>query len=408
MQTQIETIIIGGGQAGLGASYYLNQLRHENLVLESASQPGNAWRNGRWDSFTLVTPNWSFRLPGAWYEDHDPDGYMPRDEIVETFENYITRFHLPVQYSAPVTAVEPLDGRGYLVRTPDQEYAARNVVVATGLYQNPKFPAYASDLSPAINQLHSGEYRNPGALPPGAVLVVGSAQSGCQIAEELYQSGRTVYLCTCSAGRAPRRYRGKDMYEWLHLSGFLDHPVDQLPSPRAKFAGNPHLSGRDGGHNLNLHQFARDGVILLGRAQDGAGNTIYLAPGMHQNLASADKVEYELLQLVDGYIARSGLDLPEETLPALRDGFHLPQPGELDIKSAGVTSIIWALGYTYDFSLVRLPVCDDDGFPIQTRGVSTFPGLYFVGMPWIHTRKSGHLVGFGEDAECIAGHIAAR
>lgn len=408
MRTQIETIIIGGGQAGLGASYSLNQLGRENLVLEAAAQPGEAWRNGRWDSFTLVTPNWSFRLPGAWYGGPDPDGYMSRAEIVASFENYVGRFQLPVLYNTPVTAVEPLDGQGYRVSTPEKDFETRNVIVATGLFQHPKIPAYAAAISPAINQLHSGEYRNPGTLPSGAVLVVGSAQSGCQIAEELYQSGRKVYLCTSSAGRAPRRYRGKDMYEWLHISGFLDQPVDQLPSPRAKFAGNPHLSGRDGGHSLNLHQFAHDGVILLGRIKGAAKDTVFLSPDLHQNLASADKVESELLKLVDETINRTGMDVPEETLPILRDGFDLPLITELDLKAAGVTSLIWAMGYTYDFSLVRLPVCDEDGYPRQVRGVTDFPGLYFVGMPWIHTRKSGLLVGFGEDAEYIARRIASR
>ncbi len=407
MSTKIETIIIGGGQAGLAASYYLNQLGRENLVLEAASGAGNAWRNGRWDSFTLLTPNWSFRLPGAWYQDSDPDGFMSRAEIVASFENYVARFKLPVHYNTRATAIEPLGGRGYRVRTSDNDIEARNVIVATGLFQKPKIPAYGIDLSPAITQLHSGQYRNPDALPPGAVLVVGSAQSGCQIAEELYECGRTVYLCTCSAGRAPRRYRGKDIYEWQLLSGFLDQTVDQLPSPRAKFFSNPHLSGRDGGHSLNLHKFARAGVVLLGRLQGAREHTVYLAPNLHLNLAAADKFESQLTQLVDGYIAQSGLDAPNETLPVLRDGFDLPQLTELNFKDAGVTTVIWAMGYTFNFELVKLPVCDTDGYPLQTRGVTAYPGLYFVGLPWLHTRKSGLLVGFGEDAEYIAAQIAA-
>ncbi len=407
MTTRIDTLIIGGGQAGLATSYYLGKLGREHLVLEHAAQAGSAWRNDRWDSFALLTPNWSFQLPGAPYQGAAPEAFMPRDEIVARFEQYTQRFRLPVQYGVRVCSVTPTDG-GYTVQSEAEVFQARQVVVATGLYQRPKLPAFASQLSGRVAQVHSGKYRNPSALPDGAVLVVGSGQSGAQIAEELYFSGRKVYLCVSSAGRAPRRYRGKDIYEWLHLSGFLDRTVEKLPSPKARFNANPHLSSRDGGRTLNLHQFARDGVRLLGRLRGGQGERLFFHSDLHENLEKADRFEAELARLVDDYIQRLGLRVPEETLPQLRDGYALAETSELDLRSAGINTIIWAMGYDFDFNLVKLPIFDEFGYPRQRRGVTEYAGLYFVGLPWLHKQKSGLLVGVGEDAQYIAERIAER
>jgi len=408
MAHQIDTLIVGGGQAGLSTSYYLKQHGRSHLVLEAAAQAGNAWRTGRWDSFTMVTPNWTFRLPGGEYNDGDPHGFMPLQEIVARFEQYVERYQLPVRYNTRVTSVEQKPGgRGYRVTTVEQVYEAGNVVVATGSFQAPKKPPFSSRLSPRVLQIHTGEYRNPAALPPGAVLVAGSGQSGCQIAEELYRSGRIVYLCVGSCGRAPRRYRGRDMFEWLDLTGFMSVSVDALPSPRARFAGNPHLSGKDNGHTLNLHQFARDGVWLLGRLQDAEGSKIRLAPDLKENLAKSDQVEVDLLKMVDAYIEKRGLDAPPESVPQLRDGYAAEEFEQLDLAAAGISTLIWAQGYVYEPSLVNLPVTDADGYPLQKRGVSAYPGLYFVGQHWLSTRKSAILLGVGEDAAYIASKIAA-
>ncbi|MCZ7545374.1 MAG: NAD(P)-binding domain-containing protein [Anaerolineae bacterium] len=406
---QINTIIVGGGQAGLALSYYLLQQGREHLVLEQATQVANTWRNQRWDSFTFVTPNWAIRLPGAEYQGDAPDGYMPRNDIVAYFEQYMNRFAFPIRFGTRVASVEPkADGDGYLVRTDETVYDAANVVIATGLFQNPKIPPFSADLPAGILQLHSSKYRNPQALPSGAVLVVGTGQSGCQIAEELYQSGRTVYQCVGSAGRAPRRYRGKDVFEWLNITGFFDRTVDKLPSPKAKFLAAPQISGRDGGHTLNLHQFARDGVVLLGRILGAQDSTIKLAPDLRENLTRADKFEAELVKMVDEYIARNQLDAPEESLPNLRDGFEAEIIEELNLKAAGINTIIWAMGYSADFSLIRLPILDSDAFPVQKRGVTAYPGLYFVGLPWLDTQKTGLLLGVGDHAALIASEIAAR
>jgi putative flavoprotein involved in K+ transport len=407
MSERFQTLIIGGGQAGLATSYWLTKHGHEHIILERAAQAANAWRNERWDSFTLVTPNWATRMPGVESPGVNPHGFLPRDELVVFFEQYIERFKLPVRYNTHVTSIERREA-GYEVKAGDALYKAGNVVVATGLYQCPKLPAFSGQINAGISQLHTGAYRHPHSIPPGAILVVGSAQSGCQIAEELYQNGRRVYLCTGSAPRFPRRYRGKDAYEWAHLSGFLDRTPDKLPSPKARFAGNPHVSGKAGGHSLNLHQFARDGVTLLGHITNAAGHTIALAPDLKENLTKSDGAEANFCKLIDGYIAQQGLDAPREELPQLRDGYTAPEITELDLTAAGITTIIWAMGYTFDFSLVKLSTFDADGFPVQQRGVTNDAGLYFVGMPWLPKQKSGLLLGVGEAAEHIAAHIAAR
>ena len=409
MSTSIETVIIGGGQAGLAASFYLTRQKREHVVLEQAAQAGHAWRDDRWDSFTLVTPNWSFRLPGAEYQGDDPGGFMPRDEIVARFEQYVDRFRLPVRFNTTVTSVERKpDGSGYRVETDGAQYESNNVVVATGLFQRPKLPPFSARLSPDILQLHSGAYRNPLALPPGAVLVVGSAQSGCQIAEELHRSGRQVYLSVGSAGRAPRRYRDRDIFEWLDATRFLDRTVDKLPSPAVRFAGNPHLSGKDGGHAINLHQFARDGMTLLGHIQGADDGQLRFARDLQESLAKIDKFETDLLTMIDAHIAQSGLDAPKEDVPQLRDGYAAAVIEELDLKSAGIHTIIWAMGYSFDFGLVHLPIFEANGFPIQQRGVTEVPGLYFVGLPWMPGQKSGLLLGVGDNAALIAGAIAAK
>lgn len=408
MTTHTDTLIIGGGQAGLAMSYHLSQQGRDHAVLEQAAQAGNVWRNQRWDSFTFVTPNWTVRMPGAEYDGPDPDGFMSREEIVAYFENYVSRFSLPLRYNVRVESVE-LNDAGYHVQTTSGEYRAANLVVATGLFQRPKLPTFASELPKTVTQLHSGEYRNPGALPPGAVLVVGSAQSGCQIAEELYLNGRKVYLSVGgSSGRFPRRYRGTDSYKWLYEMGGLNRTVDKLPSPKAKFAGNPHVSGKDGGRTLNLHQFVRDGVTLIGRLIGADGSRLAIAPDLQDNLARADKFAADFLKGVDTYIEKAGLDAPPETLPELRDGYTVEALTELDLTAAGIGTVIWAMGYAFDFSLVKLPVTDGDGFPLTQRGVTHFPGLYFLGMPWLHTPKSGLLLGVGEDAAYVASAIAGR
>lgn len=402
-----ETLIVGAGQAGLATSYYLTQQGREHIVLERAASAGSAWRDGRWDSFTLVTPNWSFKLPGAEYDGPDREGYMPRDRIVLYLQEYAERFGLPVRYNTEVLSVQQLDGpgSGYMVETSRGAYRADNVVIATGFEQLPKIPSCAEVISREVTQIHSSSYRNPGSLPEGAVLVVGSGQSGSQIAQELNQSGRKVNLSTSGAGRAPRRYRGKDVFEWLYVSGFFDIPADKMPFPIESFR-SPHLSGTGGGHTLNLHQFARDGITLLGHVRGAAGDKVFFAPDLSENLAKADGFESQVMQMIDGFIQQNGLDAPTEEVPQLSDGYRQSAIEELDLREANITTIIWATGYRFDFELVKFPTCDERGMPIQTRGVASYRGLYFVGFPWTPSLKPATLSGVGESARFIASNIA--
>ena len=301
-------------------------------------------------------------------------------------------------------SVEPENG-GYLVKSNHGTLRAKNVVVASGLYQMAKIPAFAAHLPEDVLQVACGKYRNPGALQPGAVLVAGSGQSGCQIAEELNQSGRVVYLATGTAGRAPRRYRGKDIVEWIVQSGFFNRTPAQLPSLEARFASNPLVTGKDGGHALNLHQFSRDGVKLLGRLQDARDGKVYLSPDLMDNLAKTDQFERNLLKRIDDYIESAGLDAPADSVPELKDGYATQPVSELDLRAAGISTIIWAMGYTFDYSLVKLPVLDAAGFPLSQYGETAYPGLYFCGMPWLPQQKSGLLGGVGEQAEWVVNQI---
>lgn len=404
MQT-IDTIIIGGGQGGLATSYYLKQQGRDHLVLEQSDQAGSAWRDGRWDSFTLVTPNWAFRLPGAEYPGEQPSGFLRRNEVVEIFAGYADKFGLPLRTNTRVSAVRQGTNGGFLVHTQDITYHANNVVMATGLFQAPKVPAFAERIPSRMVQLHSAEYRNPNQLPAGGVLVVGSSQSGCQIAQEIHQSGRPVFLCVSGAGRIPRSYRGRDIMEWAALLGIAERTVDMLPTPKAKFAASPYLAGRTDGGNINLHEFARIGIQLLGRLQDVQNGTAKLAPDLHENLAKADQFEAGLLQNIDSYIEKAELAQPVEKVPQRKDGYALALLNELDLAASGIRSVIWAIGYTFDFRMVKFPIFDADGYPIQKRGVTAQPGLFFVGLPWLYKQKSGLLSGVAEDAAHIAQHI---
>ncbi len=409
MSTQnemINTIIIGGGQAGLAMSYLLTQQDRDHLVLEKQEQIGDSWR-GLWDSFTLVTPNWQLKLPGYPYQGDEKDGFLTRDEVIDYLEDYTAHFEPPLRFGVEVTAVLPRnEGNGYLVQTTEGDYQAQNVVIAVGAFQSPAVPEFSRKAPEAVVQLHSSEYRNPAALPQGNVLVVGSGQSGCQIAQELQESGRQVYLCTGKAGRLPRRYRGKDSFWWVNRLGLFDQTVADLESPAERFAPNPQASGRDGGQDLNLHQFAREGIRLLGHLDDFQGQKAILADDLHKNLAVADRQAAQFIQGVDRYVQMAGLDAPVESVVELQDGYEQEVITELDLARAEISTIIWATGFAWDFSWIRLPIFDEWGYPVQDRGVTQYPGLYFLGLPWLHKRKSGLFLGVGEDAEHLAEHMA--
>jgi len=411
MSEQIESVIIGGGQAGLALSYYLTQQGRAHVVLERG-RVAETWRSQRWDSFTLVTPNWMTQLPGFPYLGEDPDGFLPHDEIVLTLERYAQSFHAPLRCGVQATAVRlQTEGNGYLVETSGGSFAAANVVLATGGYPRPKLSQASAAIPVNIMQLHSSQYRRPGRLPSGAVLVVGSGQSGSQIAEELHQSRRQVYLCVSRCGRSPRRYRGKDVMWWVNQMGGYDRTVDALPSPAARFACHPDLSGKDGGHEINLRQLAREGVVLLGRLQAVQGSRAILAPDLVDNLNRADAQAAQLMHSIDDYVLRTGMDVPVESRIEDPTAKWIPPVEpilEVDLYAAGISTVIWCTGFQLDFGWVHVPVFDQASSPVHRRGVTSSPGLYFLGLPWLYKEKSALLFGIGEDAAFLASAIAAR
>ena len=411
MTQQEDVVIIGGGQAGLALSYYLTQQGRAHVVLERG-RVAETWRSQRWDSFTLVTPNWMTQLPGFPYQGEDPDGFLPHDDIVLTLERYAQSFRAPLRCGVQATSVrQQPGGNGYLVETSEDTYVAANVVLATGGFPRPRLPQASTAIPVNIMQLHSSQYRRPKLLPSGAVLVVGSGQSGSQIAEELHQSGRQVSLCVSRCGRSPRRYRRKDVMWWVNQMGGYDRTVDALPSPAARFACHPDLSGKDGGHEINLRQLASEGVVLLGRLQEVHGNHMILAPDLEENLIKADAQAAQLTQTIDNFVLHTGMDAPTESLakdapPVWRP---LAEPIlEVDLYAAGISTIIWATGFRLDFGWVHVPVFDEASSPLHQRGVTSAPGLYFLGLPWLYKEKSALLFGIGEDAAFLASAIAAR
>lgn len=409
MIEQIETVIIGGGPAGLSTSYYLSQYNREHVILEKYDKIAHPWRNERWDSFTLVTPNWAlFRLPDCERYGESPDGYMPKNKIVKFFESYVEKHNLPVQFNTNVVSVESANGDGYVIKTDGKSIKAKNVVVATGFLRNPRIPKFSHKISREILQIHSGAYRNPGSLPDGAVLIVGSAQSGTQQAEELHDSGRKVFLCVGTSGRLPRRYRGKDIVQWMEEMGMFDLTLEQKPPAMPKFHAIPQLTGKNGGYTINLHKFAQDGITLLGRLKDAESNKVFIAPDLHNSLAIVDQTESETVKMIDQFIKQLDLDLPEEKLPELKDGYSQFLIEELDLKAENIKTIIWAGGYDWDYSFVKVPVFDSDRFPIQNNGVTNSPGLCFVGIPWMPSERTAFLVGISEGSLSVANYISKK
>jgi putative flavoprotein involved in K+ transport len=405
MGERVETVVIGGGQAGLATSYFLSASGREHVVLERGTV-GETWRSERWDGFCLNTPRWTQQLPGYEYTGDDPDGFAPLTEVLEYIQGYARSFGAPVREGMTVTAVRPR-GEGYFVEASGEEIAARNVVLATGAFQRPTQPAPGAETATGVVQLHTSAYRRPEQLPAGAVLVVGSGQSGCQIADELRQAGRRVWLSVGRCPWFPRRYRGRDILHWTRVMGILDETVDQLPAPEARLGCNPPVSGNDGGHDCHPRWLARRGVRLVGRVARIDGAKVSFEPGLEKNLAFGDDFVAQLLQAIDGFVSAEGLDAPEakEPLDAV-----VPETGTeaFDLGAEGITSILWASGFRPDYSWIELPLADAQGWAVQERGVTRHPGLYVVGLNWLYKRKSALLCGVGEDAEHIVSHLVER
>ena len=414
----MDTLIVGAGQAGLGVSYFLKRDGVEHVVLEQG-RIGETWLSQRWDSFTLNTLTIMNTLPGLPSGDPVSDGFWSRDQLITYFERYVKHFQLPVRTGVSVLSVEPVDKEdSFLVRTrsigqEEEIFVSHSIVIACGSQQIPKIPQTRSRLPHDITQLHTADYRNTAALPPGAVLIVGSGQSGCQIAEDLLSAGRTVYLCTSKVGRAPRRFRGRDILEWWIDMRFLDTTYANLKDRAMSRMPQPHISGLGRhGHTISLQQLARQGVVILGRLLDVDAGTLILGDDAVAHVRFADEFSQRLKDDVDAYLARTGITPP----PLEDDPADEPDPRagcvspllQLNLRAAGVGTVIWATGFTTNFSWIHLPAFTAEGSPIQERGVSSVHGLYFIGFPWLNSRKSGIVYGVEEDAQYLASAISEQ
>jgi putative flavoprotein involved in K+ transport len=399
-EEHVPVIVVGAGQAGLATSRELTKAGVEHVVLERG-RVGQTWRD-RWDSFCLVTPNWSVQLPDGHYDGPDPDGFMARDEVVGYLERYAAG--APVREQVSVESIQRLDA-GFVLGTSDGQLGADAVVLATGAYQRPHRPKGADTLPADLFQVDTEGYRNEQALPPGRVLVVGSAQSGCQIAEELHEAGRDVVLACGRASWAPRRIGGRDLVWWLVETGHMDTTVESLPGPEARLFGNIVATGHGGGHDLHLRTLQALGVVLGGHFLGAVDGRVRLAPNLAEIAAASDERHAQFMSLVRELVVTRGLKDPGIPAPEPFEAKNAPE--ELALSDFG--AVVFTSGFRPDYSswLPWPEAFDDFGFPIHVNGASTVvPGLYFVGVHFLRKRKSSLLYGVGEDAAIVAGAIA--
>ena len=406
MTESIETVVIGGGQAGLAVSFHLKERRREHVVFERA-RVAERWRTQRWDSLRFQFPNWTVELPGFAYSGDDPHGFLHKDAVVRFIEDYAVRIQAPLRTGVNVESLMA-DKRtgGYVVRTDHGDMNARNVVIATGPYQRPRVPQISAAFPTDVVQLHASEYHNPDELPAGSVLVIGSGASGCQIADELVEGGRRVFLSVGRHRRFPRRYRGQDFLHWWRALGRADRIVDD--SPDARFGGEPSvITGVHGGYDIDLRRSAANGLRLLGHLVNVSDGRAALAPDLEETLSASDEAFDAFRREVDAYVSRTGIDAP------LQQGDHRPadtteasgSPDAIDFRAEAIRSVIWATGYALDLGWVELPVFDELRYPVHRRGVTAASGIYFLGLPWLYKATSAFLSGVGEDASFIADRI---
>jgi len=403
-----ETIIVGGGQAGLAMSRSLLDRGRDHVVLERG-RVAERWRSERWDSLRLLTPNWMSRLPGTSYRGPDPHGFMAKHEVVEYLAGYARSFAAPVEEGITVRSARP-DAGGWRLETDRGPWRARNLVVATGNCDVPRVPALAADLERSIRQVTTTTYRNPGALPAGGVLVIGASATGVQLADELSRAGREVVLAVGRHNRLPRSYRGRDIMWWLDRMGILDRSIDDLRDPEeARREPSLQLIGEADGRSLDLGALAGRGVRLAGRLIAASGSTVRFDRELAERVAAADEKLDALLERIDRYAATHGLDdrLPGPSRPA---PVVLPEPGpeELDLAAAGIRSVLWATGFRRVYPWLPPSVLDEHGEIRQRHGRGAHPGLYALGLQFMTRRRSSFIDGVGRDAEELAEVIERR
>jgi putative flavoprotein involved in K+ transport len=404
LRAHYSVAVIGGGQAGLSMSSRLSAAGIDHVVLEK-HRIAHSWRTQRWDSFCLVTPNWQCCLPDFHYRGEQPNGFMLRDEIVAYVEDFGRHINAPVHEGVAVTRLHQDDGQRFHLETTAGPCSADAVVLAVGGYHRPNIPRLAERLPESIVQVHSSGYRNSRQLPQGAVMVVGSGQSGCQIAEDLHLDGRQVHLVVGSAPRSPRAYRGRDATDWLYDMGHYDLPVERHPQgENIRRRANHYMTGRDGGRPIDLRLFAQQGMQLHGRLTEVQAGAMQFRDDLAANLAAADTSYNNICALIDRHIEANGIDAPEghRYQAAWQPPSAVPT---LDPTAAGISAIIWATGFQSDWSWIDLPIFDGRGYPTHRRGVTTLDGVYVLGLPWLHSWGSGRFVGVGRDATYLQQRI---
>jgi putative flavoprotein involved in K+ transport len=407
LQSRYSVVIIGGGQAGLSLSYYLSQRRIDHIVVEKETLT-HTWRTQRWDAFSLVTPNWQCNLPGHPYDGTDPHGFMTRDAIVGYLDSFIAKAAAPALEGVSVTRVTRLPAGDFSVETSAGNFSAGQVVVASGGYHTPIIPRSAEKLPDSVMQIHSNQYRNAQQLPDGGVLVAGSGQSGAQIAEDLHLAGKKVYLATGDAPRCARFYRGRDVVDWLADMNYYDMSVNEHPLREGvRDNTNHYVTGRDAGRDIDLRRFALEGMELFGLLTDVVDGRVRFDPNLRDHLDQADKVYNGINAAIDKHIASQGVQAPMASVyqPVWQPACERT---DLDLSAEGVTSVVWCIGFRPDFAWVDAPVFNGRGLPVHTRGVTSEPGLYFLGLPWLHTWGSGRFSGISRDADYLAAQIAER
>jgi putative flavoprotein involved in K+ transport len=407
--TMLDVIVVGAGFSGLSASYYLKKYRLNHIVFERG-KIGESWRSQRWDTFRMNTTNKLNVLPDIKCRAENADAFDSARGFISSLEQYVTTYRLPVSGNSKVISIEKTGEFFHatvLSNDTVENYSSKQVIIASGVANEIKIPSFAKNISKDIKQLHTSEYRNPGQLADGAVLVVGSAQSGCQITEDLLAAGRKVFLSTSMVGRIPRWYRGKDIFYWVVDAKFYDIRAEEIEDPKMLEVRPPQVSGTGSGKDtVSLQSLAKKGAVILGKMDSANGQNVFFQTNAAMHIKFADEFSQKIKNSIDEFIIKNQLSVPaphedEADIPDT-EARCASSITSLNLRENNINSIIWSTGFDADFSYIKLPMFDDGGKLKQNNGIPTIPGLYFLGYPWLRSRKSVILFGIIEDAEFIA------
>ena len=408
---KIPVAVIGAGIAGLVTSYYLKKRNIDHIIVERG-EVANTWINERWDNFYLVNPNWAIKIPefgfgSSQFPSKNPDDFLSKNQTIELIKSYSKFIGSKIFENESVEIIKKYKNE-YRLDTSKRMIIADNVVLSTGAFGNYKVPKISSNINQNIFQIHSAEYKNFNQLPSGGVMVVGSGQSGAQIAEDLLINGMDVSLALSKCGRRLRSYRGKDSSWWNYKMGLFDKTVDDVPFEN-RWKCSPHTSGANGGHEINLIDLSEKGLNLFGSVKDSKDNQLIFNDNLIENLKFSDDYALNWAKNVDEFIKNNNLDAPYEKISEdIRlKSFENPKSLELNIMPK-IRSIIWATGFKYNYDWIDLNITNERGFPVHKRGVTNYDGFYFMGLQWMHTSKSAQFIGVGEDAEFIVNKISSR